>query len=222
MQNEARVYITETDVSSRLAELGLTQSMLDAILKHALQHALDCTDIDVQGAPGSMMYLFGNRAVRGRLAPLGWRKDQSQNYETTVHPDGTHAIAVTAGDRNTGLPDVTPSTKRDRGPVTRNAVETNQQISMFELLGEDAAVRFMRPLPAPRRHTWLLLHYLDRRNNMLRAELSIPLEMTSDGYVQKWEERIILGEIPFSPHPLEDWGGPDGPEYDIEIRRRTV
>jgi len=167
-----------------------------------------------------MMYYKGNRGLRDRLVPQGWRVDQSQNFETTVHPDGTHAVAVTAGNRDTGSTGMNPSTKRDRGPATRDAVEANQQFSLFELLGEDSALRVLRPLPAPRRHTWLLLHFIDWSADEVRFELSLPLEMSAEGYVHEWQERVIFEAFKFTRDPLQD-DGPDEPGIDFDVPRRT-
>ncbi len=42
------------------------------------------------------------------------------------------------------------------------------------------------------KQTWFLLHYWDEDADEIRVELSLPAEMTPDGFVIQWRERIIL------------------------------
>ena len=220
MASTAKVYATPAVVATRLDELGLSSHLLEAAIKYALPYALEVTEHDPAGAVGSQMYLKGTRGLRDQLAPLGWKPDHTNNYETTVHPLGSHAIAVTSGNRDTGNPDKAPSTKRDRGPATRGAVDMNVQLSYLDALGEGAAPRGLRPLPVPRWHTWLLLHFIDWTAEEVRYELSLPFEMTSEGYVHEWQHRVILAAIPFNRDPLPH-DDADDEDLDIPVIRKA-
>lgn len=56
-------------------------------------------------------------------------------------------------------------------------------------VGEDSAM------------TWILLVY--RTATEVRCELSLPTSISDDGQIDGWNERILIGSIPF---------GDDGPE----------
>ena len=48
------------------------------------------------------------------------------------------------------------------------------------------------------RQTWILLYYSDNQSGELRVEMSLPVGMNQEGYVDEWQERIILplrGEV---------------------------
>src|SRR5687768_4819659 len=182
VRNTAKVYVAEAEVTSRLYELGVSAAALRQAVEYGYQYASSVTLHDPNGAEGSMMWLKTNRGLRDALVPQGWTVSRVKNYETTVHESGSHAIAVAAGNANTGIKDKRVSTKRERGPATREAVETNYQIDMFEA-DPDAFPHLLRPLTVAQLHTWLLLQYIDHRKQEIRSELSRPMEMASDGHV---------------------------------------
>jgi hypothetical protein len=213
VRNAARIYATEAEVTSRLYPLRVSTDALRQALEHGYQYASSTTLHDPNGAEGSMMYHKINRGLRDVLVPQGWKVDRTKNYETTVHESENHAIAVAAGNANTGIKDKRVSTKRERGPATRDAVETNYTLDMFEA-DPGAFPSLLRPLPSARLHTWLLLHYIDHKEQEIRSELSLPLEMNSEGHVSEWQERIILSAIPFNREPMSL---DDTDEADVEV-----
>lgn len=213
-----RIHAAPAAASSRLNELGVSQDILRQALEYGLQYAFSVTLHDPTGEEGSLMWIKTVRGLRDGLVPQGWKPDSAKNYQTTIHPSGTHAIAVAGGNANTGIGDKHPTTKRDRGQATRDAVDANSQLDMADL--EETFPRSLRPLTVPRLHTWLLLHYIDRTAQEVRSELSLPLEMTDDGFVSSWQERVILSSVPFSPDavPTDDT---DEPDIDIDIKRKA-
>lgn len=71
---------------------------------------------------------------------------------------------------------------------------------------------------------WILLMYRDRATREVRCELSRPVSMAPEGYVDKWAERIILSTTPFDEDmiSLTDGGNePQSPEIDVEIKKRA-
>lgn len=218
--HKARVYKTPAEVASRLHELDVTQETLRRAVEYGLSYASDVTRHDPNGAEGSMMWIKSVRGLNQALFPYGWKADRTKNYETTVHPTGSHAIAVAAGNAHTGIEDKEPSTKRDRGPATVNVVATNYTLNMFDVLDEEGAPRPIRLNDTARRLTWLLLHYHDKQAEEVRLELSLPLTMTSDGYVKEWQERVILTAIPSSRDPLPmDHSDEEG--VDVPVIRKA-
>ena len=91
------------------------------------------------------------------------------------------ALTVVAGDLLTGNPDGLPDVRYSRGREARLHFPQSQTVIFNQ---------GFFPL-APRRETWMFLHYHDARGS-LKAELSLPLALTDGGYVTGWRERIIL------------------------------
>jgi hypothetical protein len=118
------------------------------------------------------------------------------------------AIAVTAGDEATGCPDVQPRTGNPKGAMTVAAVAANiGPQTLFE------ADEF-------RRQTWFLLYYRDEGE--IRAELSLPDNVSASGHIDSWSERIII-----PPYPLDERvPAAAGPQpvlpIDVPVRRRRT
>ncbi len=161
------------------------------------------------------------RSLREYLLPAGWERSDENNYSLVINPTGTVAIAVATGDDATGRADVQPTTKSSKGPSTVEAVTSNQQ--QLDLVFPPVAV------PAPvravsadeQRMTWILL--VHRGQGEVRCELSLPTSMGTDGRVDGWQERIILGAIPTEPDMLEITppSPPDQPDINVDVKRRA-
>jgi hypothetical protein len=54
----------------------------------------------------------------------------------------------------------------------------------------------------------------------IRLELSRPSDISKDGRISEWSERIILGSIPFDDELVEIYP-PSGPDIEINIRRKA-
>jgi hypothetical protein len=220
VESTARVHATPVAADSRLSELGLTQADLRRTIQVGLHYYFDVTRHDPVGAGGSLMWIKCVRGLRDRLVPRGWQADNTHNYPTTVHPTRNDAIAVAAGNAYTGIAEIDPSTKRDRGPATRGAVDTNRQLSLFDLLPVAEIPLIVQPVTSPRVRTWVLLHFIDKTKEEVRVELSLPTYMTGEGFVRDWQERINLTPIPFrrDPLPLDHSSEPD---IEIDITRKA-
>jgi hypothetical protein len=65
--------------------------------------------------------------------------------------------------------------------------------------------------------TYILLFHRDRAE--IRAELSLPASMGSDGHINGWAERIILAAQPLDPMPADV--APDfAPQPPVDVRRK--
>lgn len=71
--------------------------------------------------------------------------------------------------------------------------------------------------------TWWLLHHVDLRKEVMRAELSLPVGIGNNGEIDQWETRIILDSIPFGSAPNVPLAsdGPDDQDFDVDVRKKA-
>lgn len=224
MTEPARIYSAPVTVITELTRLGLSEADIRSAVEFALPYALEAnTDLDPLGASGSAMYAKLHRGLREVLTVRGWTIDRADNYESTVHPDGTHAIAVMAGNANTGNPDRRPAAKRDQGPGTRSIVETNWVQETMFVAGEVQTKAGKGQVP--RLSTWMLVHYIDEDEEIVRVEVSLPLVITESGRVIDWAKRIILAPVPFTGEaasfPIES-DSADDDAYQADIEKKAT
>jgi hypothetical protein len=141
------------------------------------------------------------------------RRSVERNYALVVHPDGTIAINIATGDAGTGRPEASPSNKAPKGVSTADAISINQQQLELDLPVPD--VPHVRGEDGPL--TWFLL--LHRAASELRGELSLPSQMSPDGRITHWQERIILTSIPLDEAVTV--AAPQGPDVDIDVKRKA-
>jgi hypothetical protein len=99
---------------------------------------------------------------------------------------------ATAGDGGTGAPGASPANKHPKGIETMRAIGRNVQLAFdFAGLFEDPDLE--RDREDEVKETWLLLYHVTR--DEIRAELSLPAGITPAGYVDSWQQRIILPVI---------------------------
>jgi hypothetical protein len=187
----------------RLAELGLTVSMVERVVRRADAEASICTELDPPIIAGLTRWGRATRFLREELIPLGWTYDNPRLLARTIHPGGEFAIVVATGDERTGLAgELPPTTKHRKGDATVQAVEINGQLafdfgSSWEPREADDDLL-----------TWLLLFYVDEHE--FRAELSLPNQI-QDGWITGWAERVILPPFPRAAEPLFDYPGGRAP-----------
>jgi len=201
------------DVHGRLAALGLSE---DALLHAARRWHLAWSGFTPNHPPfgvGIAAWMEAVAALREAVMPDGWTRSDDRNYALVISPDGATAINVATGDMGTGRADANPSNKAPKGVSTADAISVNQ-------------VQLELPLPVPELPplggegplTWFLL--LHRTADEIRCELSLPLEMSPDGRITRWQERIILSAIPLDGEAIEIVG-PQGPDLDIAVKRKA-
>ncbi len=208
------VRVQPEDVSARLVELGVNEEALRAaVMRGQLEYA-SCTENHPRMFPAIAAWAETIAAVRENLAPYGWTRSELKNYSRAADAAGRVAIAVAAGNEETGRAEGKPSTKTAKGVRTVEAVVVNQtQLQLFDdptsaepAEGEDDRV------------TWLLL--MCRTETEIRCELSLPVAIGPDMKVSQWQERIILRSIPLDGD-MEEFEPPTLPNIDVEVKRRS-
>ena len=181
---EARVYRKPMEAETKLGSLDLDSETLWRAISFGQTYVADATSHDPPSSVGITAWGKTVRMLRDLLAPEGWTAENHQNYPT-VHPSGRLAVAVAAGDEQTGLD--SPETRAPKGIWTTRIIDANRRQLSFAQLSPEWA--------NPSRQTWILLYYADIQNEELSAELSLPVGMNEEGYVDEWQERIILPQL---------------------------
>ena len=202
-------------VNEKLSKLDLTQDILWEAVREGYALALNMTENDPPASKGISVWGKVTRRLRELLIPLGWIRRDQQRYSTTVHRSRKWAITVSAGDRRTGLKGQTPATSAEKGTSMKYAVGANQSHfsridpTWTELRGQVSA-------------TWVLLYYIDKNTDEVRAELSLPITVL-DGRITDWAQRYILtppsdlSGVDRTVLPL-DPGDDDEIDVPVEIR----
>ena len=166
----AKVVFERIERTGRLYELGIAEEVLHYAIRYGQGFASECTAHEPSGLPGILAWGKTMRALRDRLVPNGWTASSGKNYATVVNPSGEFAIAVAAGDQNTGLRKENPSNRVGKGPQTEEAIDMNHsQLSFASLSSEFAETK---------QQTWMFLHYVDTGADEVKCELSLPSAIT--------------------------------------------
>ena len=215
----ATAVVSGPDAEQRLREMQLSDEALRTSLELAYIAASACTENEPRSAPGSTVWARAVGGLRDQVIPDGWTIDRAANYETTVSPDESRAVAVATGTKETGrtggLP---PRTKTPKGPATRRAVEHNSQLSFADVNPDEFEGAIKRD--PSERETWLVLHHFDRDAKEIRRELSLPDAMEGST-ITGWRERIILDPIPFDADIEIDYDDAGDDHVEVEVRRRA-
>lgn len=192
--------------------------MLEHIGQRMLGAYLDATPHDAANASGSFAYFVGIRAMRDFLIPKGWDLERSNNLELTVNPDTGVAMMVASGDKFTGREgNRSPRTRNDKGSQTAKRVVFNSNQSSFSGEGWDLPLR----KTTSEFDTWILLHFVDRKSEEMRLELSLPINIDEYGHVDDWRKRLIIPAISFGS-TLPPITPEFAPEAEIIIHRRKT
>ena len=113
-----QIFSEPESVSERLRQLGLDEGALRQARQQGLLASLECTPNHAPTAAGTYSYHEIVRSLRDLFRPFGWSSDDRRNRGLLTNEEGTRAIAVASGDKNTGLPDATPSTRNPKGITT--------------------------------------------------------------------------------------------------------
>ena len=201
------------DIHARLYELELSEEDLIGAISAGLAAKASCTGNHPPIFHGLTMWAEIVRRLRDTLGPHGWTSVDCKGLPLVVRGDGLVAIAVASGDEGTGSVEdsVVPSTRHPKGTATLEVIERNQLLP-FDHIPEVA-------LSGTPTSTWLLLHY--RKGNAMICELSHPISMDGSGYVDEWDERIVLTAIPLDPARMPVLDTPPV-ESEVVIRRREA
>lgn len=220
------IHSFEDDAESVLEAMGLTRAALEEICRRGLAHYLTATPYHATNAAGTYLYHAAVHAMRELLVPTGWEFAE-ESLAFTFNSDRAIALAVSSGNIHAGDPTQIPSFKYPKGPTTLAAVAGNaRQLGLFDDVPgftDYATALASKRVAFDTFQIWWLLHHVDLRKGVLRAELSLPVRIGTRSETNQWESRIILDPIPFEDAPDADRAGDpvDGPDFDVEVRKKA-
>lgn len=205
--------LTGAEAEAKLAQLGFKKGLVrDALEIAAGRGRSVITTFYPRTYAGYSMWA---EAI-GQLSQLGeedgWRREHCRGVEPVVNHERGRAVIVVAGDGSTGSEHYEPQVRQDRGDV-------------FQDILKGGLENLLDPAPGGPWEIWFLLHNTHAPGadeNAVPAELSMPLGLDSDGYVTRWDTRIVIpqggtGDGAARRRQL-DTGGTD---TAITIRRRA-
>ncbi len=182
--------------SNYLEELDLKLDDLKDVGERILNAYFQTTANDARIASGMYAYLGAVRALGDVLGPRGWKRMSCNNLEMICHPDEKFYVLPSSGDKYTGDENFDPRTRNPKGSLTIFHVKKN--IDQLKLFSNFWGNKEKRQLDKP---VWIYLYYIDHEKEELRSELSFPIGMDQQGYINKWEKRRILPPIYFGDIP---------------------
>ena len=196
------------------SHLHVTVAQLFQALDVGMAEAAVTTDHSSAGAFGTRLWDGSLTSLRDQFAPAGWTVHRPGGLEVVRRPDKAVQITPSLGTENVGvITGVSPKWARKRGVSTKKAIDENQ-MSLADLAPGEPAFR-------PIQTWWLMYHpFLAHGEKVLRAEISLPIEMSAKGVVL-WAYRVFLGERTFGDSTIADI--PVGaPDPEVTIRRRAT
>ena len=164
-------------------------------------------------APGSVRWIHTVATLREALLPFGYMPSEAAQLSRAVHPGRRVAILPSTGSPTTGIPFFVagrdPSTKWPKGERTAQAVIQNSQLALF---GDDPAQEVEEDAPL---ETWMLLQHASKEE--VRAELSLPAEIDSRGFIRKWSVRLILPPHSNDGGPVDEYDDGEGDAIDVPV-----
>lgn len=204
-----------SEVDARLATLKLNRTWLQNGVIAGDAGASSSSALHPPGDSGFRRWADTVAGLRTQVLPHGWDMSNALNYCTVFNRESRTAVVVMAGDVMTGIKFGTPRSRYPKGVVTAKRIERNNgQISLFpslksaeEIVEEDCL-------------TWVLVQFQGEQG--VQVELSRPSSMSQAGYVNDWDERILLPTVdPRGPHlagRVDD--GPENPDIDFAVTPR--
>lgn len=199
-----KIYSSLADRRRKLQELNIDEATLVGALQRGVAEKMTAVSFDPRTAGGYDLYRYATRYVREHQSARGWVCVDRNNIAFVRDPISETSLIVCAGDSQTGsLIGDQPKTRRTKGDMFLDI----SQVLQTDLFGND--VIEVRRMAVPDSKVWLLLHYHDGEgsNQVLRAELSRPLE-AEGGTITRWAERIILS-VPLPGQIADDEAADD-------------
>lgn len=166
-------------------------------IKEALQRGLSARKRMTENNPvtsgGQYFYSEVVRALRELLKPYGYERESIRNVELTINKNEGIALYLCSGCDQTGNSSGIPQSSTDKGDFT---------LDLFSLKYDDAPNLDLFPELLPQSDpknklncdAWFLLHFFDKNNNKIKAELVRPISYNKKGYVTGFDldNRIII------------------------------
>lgn len=217
-------------VKSRLEEIfNFDQKLPLSIIDDSFIERKSVTNNHPKIYAGIKQYAEGIAFLRERLIPLGYNKYSRKNSEWVQNKELGVLINFMAGNANVGRNTETPSNE-DSLKKNKNASNRNPKGTMFSLIaGPQLTGDMLTEQLDIDTWCWVLMYYIDFKNQTIRSELSCPSKLTPDGqYFSEYHERIILSEISIDPESdfdiiLTPDNSPEPtPSIDFTIRRKNA
>lgn len=180
LHQEKDIVIYEGDAAEkRLADLGLSsESVKEAVTQGHTEAIAHAGDEYPRTGKGLARWITTVGVLRRAVAEEGtneWERNDDRNRPTLVNSKKHIVLSVAAGNSAVGAPEQTPNFVRAKGNATRETL----QYCLFS----------RSDLALPVYETWFLLYYPGK--NSVHCEVSLG-RGDNDGFVEAWDERIIL------------------------------
>ncbi|MCI1256742.1 MAG: hypothetical protein LKG15_08660 [Corynebacterium provencense] len=190
--------IAEEDASEYLRRLDINLAdLLDAVRQGHEDAANHSSPFYPVNAAGLSRWMETVRVLRERLnASDEWSVKNPHNRPVMQRNSLRYEVAAHRGSASTGLPHEVPALTRPAGKKTVDSVNRFREdlvtplIDLADLIPGNPDPR--DPV-APPYGTWILLYH--PAEDGIRCEFSLPSGMTSDGTVEGWLVRVMLGTV---------------------------
>ena len=196
------------------SNLRVSLAQLWDALSIGMAEAALTTEHSTAGAFGTRLWDGTAMSLRDQLKPAGWDVLRPGGLEVVRRSDGLVQITPSLGNEHTGVLSAgVPKWEHQRGVSTKRAINENQ-LSLADLAPDEVA---FQPI-----QTWWLLYrvFVRDEQKMLRAELSLPVDLNRRGVV-RWAYRLLLGERSFGDARSATIPAP-APDPQINLARRSV
>lgn len=179
--------LTSKEALTRLSEIGIELEVLNQALRSGHNGAAQVTAVHPKTAAGTRRWDETVASLRNSLIQEGWKQTDYRNAPRIVNPENNISIMVATGNNKTG-------TKEDPSNATAKGVMAQQDVRNNNGAGQQVIQEVAEMREAQTPITWVLLYFYSQQFNHIRAELSRPSAdgMDDQGFITKWEERIIL------------------------------
>lgn len=209
----AIIYAEPGERNRRLRALGCSRSQLIEVVEACVAARGGCTDNDPKSAPGYEAWRVGTRLLREIFLRKEWEKYDLNGIEAIINHALKIRISLVNTDAGTGDISKSPRNRTLKGPATQKVTDLNNQAELPGIPGLGDGIG-----DEPGYEMWHLCVFDD--GNLVRAELSCPIEFKS-GFFVKFKERIfILGPGEWNDPDSRSKGRDFGQEVDIQIRRK--
>lgn len=209
LYNKNQTIVTESEiVKHKLDEIGILENILLESVMAGLLGKLNSTKFDTKNRPGYIQWNDTNSKLRFLTHNKGWEVYQEDGIEGIISSDKKVRIIPSSGNAATGNPNQPASNKNPKGERGIKVMEPSPQGNLFTGYAE---------IEEEQIKTYVLLYYSN--NEELRAELSEPHSINSNGKITAWKQRLILPKQLLNNTEVEI-EKPADEEIDIPVIRK--
>lgn len=214
-----QIFFEQAGCDQRLNELGWSRNELLEVVFASVAARSSATLNDPLGTAGWLAWQQGVRRLREVGITKGWTRIDLDRIPYIYNASSQVKITVANTDEGTGMPSSLPQNRSKKGAATERLVEINQ-FTFSRLLEESENPEGAETTEAIESEAWYLCIFSE--DDVVRAELSCPVECTG-GYLSSFRERIILlGDEGSSPIKRIDPVSDGGEDFSVEVTRKTV